>query len=441
MRALVCQFSVARLVTTRLLGYASARAYLGPWAPIALTEIADPELPGDDWVLLRTRLAGICGSDYKQIFLDGSRDSAMTALVSFPQVLGHEVVADVESIGRRVSGIRVGDRVVLNPWLSCGPRGIEPPCPSCREGRYNNCYHFAEGRLSPGVHTGNCAEATGGFAPLLPAHCSQCIAVPSRITDDAAVLADPAAVALHAVLGHPPTPGEPALVYGCGTLGLLVIRLLRLLHPDVPVMAVARYPHQAQLAGEFGAGEVVPWRPVAGIVRRVAEQTGTRELRPWLGNPWLLGGVACVYDTVGAAETVEIALRIARPRATVVVIGVESPKRFEWTPLYFKEVTVAGSNAFGVESFEGRRLHAMDVYFELVRRGLDVTRIISHRYALESYREAFLACYHQGAERAVKVLFDFRSTAEPVAVRAPQSVPGRLRVAEASVLATRGRPG
>ena len=86
---------------------------------------------------------------------------------------------------------------------------------------------------------------------------------------------------------------------------------------------------------------------------------------------------------------------------------MEAPRRFEWTPLYFKKVQVVGSNAFGVETFEGQRLHAIQVYFELLRRGLDVTPIITHRFPLARYREALLAVHRKAATGAVKVVLTF----------------------------------
>src|SRR5439155_25947375 len=120
------------------------------------------------------------------------------------------------------------------------------------------------------------------------------------------------------------------------------------------------------------------------------------------------GGVDVVYDTVGLPETIETGLRVAAARAAIVVTGVEMPRRFEWTPLYFKEIAVIGSNAFGVEEFEGRRRHAMEVYLELVaERRIDCTPILSHRFPLDRYREAFLACGDQGRSGAVKVLFTY----------------------------------
>jgi threonine dehydrogenase-like Zn-dependent dehydrogenase len=132
-------------------------------SPVALRDVPDPRLLHDDWVITRPRLTGICGSDSKQILLDfgeGDADNAMAAFCSFPQVMGHEVVADVVSLGPKARGVDVGQRVVLNPWLSCGPRGIEPPCPACENGDYSLCWSFCDGDIKPGIHTGVSADVT-----------------------------------------------------------------------------------------------------------------------------------------------------------------------------------------------------------------------------------------------------------------------------------------
>jgi len=223
------------------------------------------------------------------------------------------------------------------------------------------------------------------------------------------VLADPFSVSLHGILKRPPAPGATALVYGCGTLGLLAIAILRALYPATRVLAVARFAHQRALAERFGAAIVLPHAPPRDIVERVAAQTGAQIMTPWYGLPWLHGsGVDVVYDTVGLPETLEVGLRIATARGAIVVTGVEVPRRFEWTPLYFKEISLIGSNAFGVEEFEGRRRHSMEIYLELVASGrIDVTPILTHRFVLEEWRAAFLACGEQGKSGAVKVLFAY----------------------------------
>ena len=184
MQALVFEQSFARLALTKLLGFATPRAYVARTAPISLREIEEAPLPGGDWLRIRTRLCGLCGSDYKQVFLNGATDNPMTAVISFPQVLGHEVVGTIERVGPAVTTRRVGERVVLNPWLSCGPRGIDPPCRACADGQYSICRNFHRGRLPPGIHTGNSANATGGFAPLVPAHESMCIPIPDGVSDE-----------------------------------------------------------------------------------------------------------------------------------------------------------------------------------------------------------------------------------------------------------------
>ena len=363
---------------------------------------------GDDWTVVRTAQCGICGSDIKQVFINGNFDNPLTALISFPQVLGHEVVGVIERAGPGVKARKVGERVVLNPWLSCVPRGIDPPCDVCQQGQYSLCTHFTDGALPPGMHAGNCQAVTGGYAPLLPAHESQLFPIPDAVTFDQAVLADPFSVCFHAISKAPPGEGALALVYGAGVLGLLSVMALRALYPSTRVIVVARYPHQAALARQLGAEQVIRTRDPAEVVESVAEIAGARVHRPLRGLPWLLRGMDVIYDTVGSAETLGVGIRVATSRSPIVITGVGVPARFEWTPLYFKEVVLIGSNAFGVEEFGRVRCHAMEHYLQLVEQGkLDPSLLITHRFRLEQFQEAFTLMHAKGKHRAVKALFDF----------------------------------
>lgn len=378
--------------------------------PMAIQELPDPPLIGPDWLVLDTRLTGICGSDSKQVLMDfdDAVDNPMTAFVSFPQVLGHEVVARVGEAGPE-AGVDPGTRVVLNPWLSCGPRGIEPPCPACAAGDLSMCHRFLDGRLQPGIHTGNSADATGGFAERLPAHRTMVVPVPDDVTDEVAVLADPFSVSLHAVTRTPPPEGGRVLVYGAGALGTTAIAILRALYPSVEVGTVARWQAQAELAAKLGATVFDP-DPAVDLVEAVADWSGGVLRRPWDGLPvaWP-GGVDVVYDTVGAPATVEAGMRVLAARGALVQLGVSAPGRFEWTPWYFKELRLIGSNAFGVEEVEGRRAHAMEHYLDLVRSGrIDVSAMLTHRFRLDDWRDAFGAIVDQGDTGAIKVAFDFR---------------------------------
>src|SRR3954451_5384924 len=207
-------------------------------SPVALREVPDARPLRPDWLIVRPLLTGICGSDSKQILMDfgeSGGDRAMFAFCLVPQVLGHEVVGEVVELGPQADGFDVGDRVVLNPWLSCGPRGIDPPCTACAHGGLSLCWSFTSGDISAGIHTGVASDATGGYADLLPAHSSMLFPVPDSVPTEQAVFADPFSVSLHAVTRNPPPPGGRVVVWGAGALGCAAVAILRALHPDVEV--------------------------------------------------------------------------------------------------------------------------------------------------------------------------------------------------------------
>jgi threonine dehydrogenase-like Zn-dependent dehydrogenase len=381
--------------------------------PMSLMEVDDSRPLRPDWAVLRPRLAGICGSDSKMALLDfgdEDTDNAMAGLCSFPQVMGHEVVADVVELGPEATGFDVGQRVVLNPWLSCAPRGVTPPCPSCQAGDYSLCHNFTAGSIAPGLHTGLSRDATGGFADLMPAHPAMLVAVPDEVKDEDAVLADPFAVSMHAVVRHPPPRGGKALIYGAGSLGTTALAVLRALYPDVDVAVVARFAAQAALAKAMGASVVLGPEDRLAVIEQLASWSGGRLVAGTTGLPMCHpGGVDVVYDTIGKPETLEVGVRLLRARGTLVKSGFHAPGRWEWSPLYFKELAWVGSNAFGIEVVEGRRKHAFEHYFDLVTEDrVDVTAMLTHTFRLEEWRDAFAALAAQGDSGAIKVAFDHR---------------------------------
>jgi threonine dehydrogenase-like Zn-dependent dehydrogenase len=411
MKGIRMEYKLRKLAVGRILGAFHAKGFLSSLGPIKFVkDIPDPGLKADDWVVIRPVYCGICGSDTKQVFMDGAMDNPMTALISWPQVLGHEVVGYVKKAGPAVREVRVGDRVVLNPWLSCRPRGCTV-CPQCEAGKNTLCYNFTRGIIARGIHTGNSRDATGGYAELVPAHESMAVPIPDSITWEQAVLADPFSVALHSILKAPPAPGSSCAVYGCGNLGLLTVHILKRVFDGVRVIAIARFPHQAAMAEQFGADLVLQHRPTSSIVTSIGKDLGCEVFyvdSQKKKHPWLLEGVDCVFDTVATGETLEIGLRIVRARGTVVVTGVSPPKRFEWTPWYFKEVTEIGSNAFAVEDFEGHFEHAYQHYFRLLEAGrVDPSAMVTHKFPLEKYKDALLATRAQDKSRAIKVVFTY----------------------------------
>jgi len=380
--------------------------------PMKLVDMDEPHPARDHWVMAKTRLTGICGSEAKQVFMDfgeGNTDSPLANLFTFPTVLGHEVVADVAEVGPGVTTLEVGQRVALNPWLSCVPRGFDPPCPSCQAGDYSLCWHFTEGELAAGIHTGTCKDAPGGFAEYFPAHESMLIPVPDGVPDEVAVFSDPFAVSLHSVTRHPPPPGGKVLVYGAGALGTTATAALRALYPGVEVMVVARFEAQAALVRRLGATVVAP-EPRDALIEAAAAWSGGVLQRAGAALPMAHPGqIDVVYDTIGKPETFEVGVRLLKARGTLVKSGVHAPGRWEYSPLYFKEITWVGSNAFGIEEIDGVRKHGIEHYLALAADGrVDLTGMLTHTFRLDEWREAFSVLADQERSGAIKVAFDFR---------------------------------
>ena len=379
--------------------------------PFGLHTVDDARMLGPDWVVMRPILSGICGSDAKLVmgdFGEGDIDNPMSAFSSLPHVPGHEVVAEVVELGPQAQGVEVGDRVVLNPWLTCAPRGITPVCAACAAGNLSLCWSFTSGKLGPGVHVGVTTDAPGAWAELLAAHDSMLIPVPDGLSDELAVLADPFAVSMHAILRNPPPPGGKALVYGAGALGATSVAALRCLFPDVEVAVVARFAAQGELATRLGASKVVAHEPRLAVVEELAAWSGGVLHSPFDGLPVAHpGGIDVVYDTIAKPETFEVAVRVLAEHGTLVQTGVATPGRWEWTPVYFKELTIAGSNAFGIEEVEGVRRHASAHYLDLATRGrVDLTGMLTHRFPLEQWWDALGVLAHQDESGAIKVAFE-----------------------------------
>jgi threonine dehydrogenase-like Zn-dependent dehydrogenase len=383
--------------------------------PFGLHQVDDARMVSSDWVVTKPILSGICGSDSKLVmgdFGEGDVDNPMSAFSSLPHIPGHEVVAEVVELGPAAEGVAIGDRVVLNPWLTCAPRGISPLCPACAAGNLSLCWSFTAGKLGPGVHVGVTTDAPGAWAGLLAAHDSMLIPVPDGVTDEVAVLADPFAVSMHAILRNPPPPGGRALVYGAGALGVTSVAALRCLYPDVEVAVVARFAAQEKLVTRLGATKVVAHEPRLAVVEELAAWSGGVLHRPFDGLPVAHpGGIDVVYDTIAKPETFEVGVRVLAEHGTLVQTGVATPGRWEWTPIYFKELTIAGSNAFGIEEVEGVRQHAIAHYLDLAAAGrIDLTGMLTHRFPLEQWWDALGVLARQDESGAIKVAFEPQAT-------------------------------
>ncbi|MFX1492701.1 MAG: zinc-binding dehydrogenase [Promethearchaeota archaeon] len=418
MKALLFEYKLPRLAMAKIIGSLNRRGYLSRFGPLRLKEFPYPKIKTEDWYVIKTKFCGICGSDHKQIFLDGNIDNPMTALISWPQILGHEAVGTIDKVGKALK-LKNGDRVALNPWISCEPRGIKQTCKACKEGKKSLCRNFSKGILNSGIHTGNSSDATGGFAEFFPAHKVMAIPIPDNISWDQAILSDPFSVAFHSILKVNLQPGSICAVYGCGNLGLLTIHILKNIFKDITIIAIAKFSHQANMAKKFGADLILRASPTYNIIEKVADYVDCDIYYLKKKKPWLIEGVDVLFDTVASPETLETGLRIVKARlknlkqrqnssGIIIVTGVSAPKRYEWTPWYFKEINIIGSNAFAIEEYEGRKEHAYFHYFRFISEGrIDPTPMITHKFSLSQYKKAFLAAHYQDKYNAIKVAFKF----------------------------------
>lgn len=399
MQTLYVEPSPWRMAITRALGRFWRGVYFSPLAALRYATLPDPPLPDAGWVRVRNRMCGICGSDLHQLFLDASLDVAPLALPAHRRVyLGHEMVGEVVEVGEAVSGIAVGDRVVR--WGradDCLARGEHELCPACARGHRVLCERASEPRAHEPVG--------GGFGDSFITPASSLVRVPDALRDEQAIFTEPAAVAIHAAWRRIPQPGEQVLVIGCGTIGYLLIQVLRVLQPRCTITAVAEFPWQAELARALGADHTF----LAGEdgYARTAEFTGARLYRGRLGNRMLMGGFDVIFDVVGIPATVNNALRWARARGTVVVVGVYLHRmRLDLTPVWYQEVDLIGAIGHDVVTWEGREVSTFDLAMQWMVEGrLQTDPLLTHRFTLAEYRRAFAVAVDKRTHRSIKVAF------------------------------------
>jgi len=406
MRAVVFSLKPLRAATGKLLGPLSSWFTLGPLAPTKLTDIPEPDLPNEHWVKLDVIQCGICGADVATIMMKRRSRSFLSAFASFPMGLGHEIVARVAEVGAGVTRLAVGDRVVVEPFLPCATRGIEPPCKACARGNYTACEYLAEGGVIPhGANIGNNSFTGGGFGERLVAHEQSCTPVPDELSDDAAVLIEPFGCALHAVNRRVPADDETALVIGAGTMGLCSMLAMRALGSKAKILCLVRHRYQEALAKKVGADVVIRKRGAALFDAMTAETGATVYRSRFGGGRVMRGGVDLVIDTVGSPESLTNAVALVRGRGTVILLGMGEARGFDPTGVWFKELTVLGSMGHGIETHADERVGGFDLALRLAtEQKLDLADLVTHRFGLEDWSDAVRTCLNRKRTHAVKVV-------------------------------------
>jgi (R,R)-butanediol dehydrogenase/meso-butanediol dehydrogenase/diacetyl reductase len=272
---------------------------------LRVEDIDPPGPPEPGWVRLDVAAAGICGSDLHN-FRTGQWISRS------PSVAGHEFAGVITAVGQGVSGFEVGDTVVADSRFWCGE------CENCRAGRPNVCTRLG---FVGEVCDGGFAEATVLPARLLAKH------EPS-LDPAIAAMAEPLAVALHAVRKQAVRSGEPVLIIGCGPIGGLAALLLSRLH-DGPLLVADRNEARARLVAE-AAGATVVELNAASIAGCLAH----RPLRHAL-------------DATGDAGVLKTVLSLLAGGGSVALVGIShAPVDLDLNTLVEREISLVGCHAF-----------------------------------------------------------------------------------------------
>jgi len=337
-----------------------AAVYYGP-EDVRIEEIETPRIE-DDEVLIRVRACGVCSTDVRAI-LRGH------PMIKPPAVLGHEIAGDITNAGKNVTKHKVGDRVVVAPYVACGA------CYYCLQGQYTLCSRLFEEKPIP-----------GGFAESVkvPPRIVErgTLEIPRDVSYERAVFTEPLACCLHGIEGCRVKAGDVVAIVGDGPIGLMHLQLARVMGAD-EVIVSGQSDHRLKVASKLGAAIAVN-ETVEDPVRRVIEETSGR-------------GADVVIVAVGSLTAADQGLRLARRGGIVNLFGgfpTESELRLDPNLIHYSGLTITGSFGFSHVDFA--------MALRLIGRGkVNVGELITHRFSLDN----IVTAVNTSAERkGLKVL-------------------------------------
>ncbi|HEV3137302.1 MAG TPA: alcohol dehydrogenase catalytic domain-containing protein, partial [Pirellulales bacterium] len=310
--------------------------------PLVIEEVAVPEIGPDD-VLVETHSCGICRTDLH--IQDG-----LAYVPRLPHIPGHEPAGVVTAIGSRVQNIRIGQRVVPHLFVTCGQ------CSCCRGGRDAQCRHVA-GVLG--------VTLPGAFAEYFAVPARNLLALPDDVGFDAGGLVSCAVVtAVHAYRRARIGVNDTVVVLGAGGIGLILTQLLKA--AGAKVVVVSRAQQSLRMAAEFDAD----------LMLLADAPECADEIREFSAGE----GASCVFECVGASDTMQAAASFSSPGGQIIVIG-EEPEfpRIDTIQIAQRELEIIGSR-------NGSRQDAADA-IEMISVGTIRPPIVGH-VPLEEINEA-----------------------------------------------------
>ncbi len=328
---------------------------------LAVSEAAEPVIKDEKQVLLKVDAVGVCGSDvhyYKQ-------GKIGSEAVKYPFIVGHECAATVKELGRAVARIKVGDRVVVDPAISCGE------CSQCRAGRKNTCRNLK--------YLGCPGQIEGCLCEYIVMPEENCY-VSEKLTAGQAVLCEPLAIAVYAVERAAVNKDSDVAILGAGPIGLSVLLCSGLKTEKIYVTdRVRERIEAAKNNGALWAGN--PDRE--DIVREILK------LKP--------EGADVVFECAGRQQTIDQAMEILKPGGRLMLIGIpeEDKIHLDIHKMRRKEITIVNVR---------RQNDCTQKAIDLISKGLvNADFMLTHSFKPEQAADAFemVAGYRDGVIKAV----------------------------------------
>jgi L-idonate 5-dehydrogenase len=315
---------------------------------------------------VRVRFGGICGSDL-HYYQDGGFG---TVRVKQPMVLGHEVAGVIEEAGGAVTGFAVGDRIAISPSRPCGA------CRYCQQGLQNHCLdmrYYGSAMRNPHVQ--------GAFRREIVIETSQAYKLADDVGDREGAMAEPLAVALHAVRRAGSLLGKSVLVTGCGPIGaLVVVAARRAGASQIVVTDMGDFPLRSAL--KVGADQVI----------NIAQQPDG--LAAFSADK---GQFDVLFEASGNERALRGAFDAVRPRGIIVQVGIGGEMTLPINTIVAKEFDLRGTFRFHEE---------FGIAVDLLNKGLvDVKPLISATVPFRDAGRAFALAADRS--QAMKVLLDF----------------------------------
>ena len=324
-------------------------AYLTGLNQVEIRPAPAPGPPGPREVLLRINTVGVCGSDMHYY----TQGRIGPQVVEYPHILGHECAGTILEIGNDVQGLRVGERVAVDPLVPCGN------CDQCRAGRKHTCRNQK--------FLGNPGQLPGALVNylVLPAEC--CSPVPDALDDDQTAAVEPLSIGIYAAEMARLTPGAQAGILGSGPIGLCTLLAIRA-NVEATVYVTDLLDERLTVARTCGAD----W---TGNPRREDVVVAIRRMAPL--------GLDVVFECAGEQETLDQGLELLKPGGALLVIGIPEVERISF------DANLPRRNELRILHVR-RQNECVEPAIDLIASGrINVRPLITHHFLFEETPQAF----------------------------------------------------